>query len=223
MNELLQTIIPGTDLAIIEKINGGDTASFELLIRRYNPLLYKIARSYGFNHHDAEDLMQDAHIAAYQNLSRFEGRASYKTWASKIMVNKCLYKINHGHQRNELAEENLSQAALPPLHTRRATQPDESSINRELALVLERSLQNIPATYRTVFVLREIEGFSVKETAGLLGLTDTNVKVRLNRAKAQLQKEIEQTYSQSEVYSFNLVYCDGIVQKVFVRLQHPSD
>lgn len=88
--------------------------------------------------------------------------------------------------------------------------------------MLERSLQNLPATYRTVFVLREIEGFSVKETAELLGITDTNVKVRLNRAKAQLQKEIEQTYSQSEIYSFNLVYCDGIVQNVFTRLQHTA-
>lgn len=126
MNKLFQKIAPGTDVEVIEKINGGDIASFEILIRRYNPVLYKIARSHGFSHHDAEDLMQEAHIAAYQNLSRFEGRASYKTWVSKIMVNKCLYKINHGHQRNELPEENLSHTSLPPLHAGRLPNPKKA-------------------------------------------------------------------------------------------------
>ena len=90
--------------------------------------------------------------------------------------------------------------------------------NRELTAVLEKSIQNIPGIYRTVFILREVEGFSVAETAELLDITPVNVKVRLNRAKALLQKEVEQYYSRSEVYSFNLVYCDQIVNRVFEKI-----
>ena len=85
-------------------------------------------------------------------------------------------------------------------------------------MVLEKSIQNIPVIYRTVFVLRDVEGFSVAETAELLNITATNVKVRLNRAKALLQKEIEQVYSRSELFSFNLIYCDAIVHKVFEKI-----
>jgi len=81
-------------------------------------------------------------------------------------------------------------------------------LNRELSGILERSIQKIPLIYRTVFVLREIEGCSVAETAEILNITSVNVKVRLNRAKALLQKEIQQFYAQSELYSFNLIYCD---------------
>src|SRR5690349_14506445 len=86
-----------TDEEIIYKILQGEHALFEVLIRRYNSILYKIARSYGFNHHDAEDLMQDTHIAAFTYLSKFQGRAAYKTWISRILANKCLYKLKYGY------------------------------------------------------------------------------------------------------------------------------
>src|SRR4051812_39045841 len=101
MKALLEKISITTDDAIIEKVLNGDMALFEILIRRYNPVLYKIARSHGFNHQDAEDLMQDTHVAAYQHLAQFEGKASYKTWISRIMVHKCLYKLKYGYHKNE--------------------------------------------------------------------------------------------------------------------------
>jgi len=218
MNNLLGKIGVEKDEIIIERILGGDIALFEILIRRYNPVLYKIARSYDFNHHDAEDLMQDTHVAAYQHLRQFEGRASYKTWISKILMNKCLHKLNHGYHKNETPTEAIGEP-LKPIHMKiNEGQPEDKVLNKELAFVLEKSLEKIPVIYRSVFVLREIEGFSVRETADLLQLSETNVKVRMNRAKALLQKEIEQIYSHSEIYSFNLIYCDAIVEKVFERI-----
>src|SRR5688572_2590649 len=96
MENLTETRINSDD-EIIQRILSGEIALFELLIRRYNSVLYKISRSYGFNHHDAQDLMQDTHVAAYENLKQFEGKASYKTWISKIMIHKCLYRLKHGH------------------------------------------------------------------------------------------------------------------------------
>ncbi|GAA4750341.1 sigma-70 family RNA polymerase sigma factor [Flavisolibacter ginsenosidimutans] len=217
MQSIAENISVSPDSLVIEKIINGDVSLFEVLIRRYNPVLYKIARSYSFNHQDAEDLMQDVHVIAYTQLSKFEGRASYKTWISRIMVNKCLYKLKYGYFKNEVPHEDFPNHQ--PMHNKaNENQTEDRLLNRELTVVLERSLQNIPVMYRTVFVLREAEGFSVAETAQLLNITPVNVKVRLNRAKALLQKQVEKFYSHADLYSFNLVYCDGMVQKVFEQI-----
>ena len=86
-----------SDEGIIDKVVNGETALFEVLIRRYNPLLYKIARSHGFNHHDAEDLLQESHFAAYMQLKNFRKEATYKTWLTKIKLHKCYHKANQSH------------------------------------------------------------------------------------------------------------------------------
>jgi RNA polymerase sigma factor (sigma-70 family) len=184
MQSIVQTNTIAGDEEIIGKIVGGEPALFEVLLRRYNPVLYKIARGYGFNHQDAEDLMQETHVSAYQNLQQFAGRASYKTWISRIMIHKCLYKINHGSSRKEQpGSDIIYEDARPMLNNHNDPTPEQSSINKEFTTVLERALQNLPLNYRTVFVLRQVEGFSVAETAELLKISPVNVKVRFNRAK----------------------------------------
>jgi RNA polymerase sigma factor (sigma-70 family) len=219
MRYILDLIAVKDDNMVIEKILKGDSALFEILIRRYNPVLYKIARSFGFNHQDAQDLMQDTHVSAYTQLAKFEFRAAYKTWVSRIMINKCQYKLKYGYFKNEKPSEQIREMNKQPLLIKTDNnQVEESLANRELALVLEKSIQKIPEIYRMVFVLREIEGFSVVETAELLDITSINVKVRLNRAKALLRREIEQFYSHSELYSFNLIFCDSIVKTVFASV-----
>jgi len=219
MQNLSGNVAVDSDLSAIEKIVKGEVSLFEILIRKYNSVLYKIARSYGFNHQDAEDLMQDTHVSAYMSLQKFEGRSSYKTWISKIMVNKCLYKLKYGYFKNEVPAETAVESNHQPMYvSTKENQTENVLLNHELASVLEKSLQSIPVMYRTVFVLREVEGFSVAETAELLEITEVNVKVRLNRAKTLLQKQVEQFYSRTEIYSFNLVYCDAIVHNVFERI-----
>jgi RNA polymerase sigma-70 factor (ECF subfamily) len=94
-------------------------------------------------------------------------------------------------------------------------------VNKELAKVIENSLLQIPLNYRTVFILREIEGFNVAETAELLNITLVNVRVRLNRAKGMLQKQLEQFYPLSDIYELNLVYCNDMVNNVFTKIQKP--
>jgi len=219
MQNVTDNIQVNSDSAVIEKVLDGDTVLFEILIRRYNPVLYRIARSYGFNHQDAEDLMQDTHVIAYTHLSKFEGRASYKTWITRIMINKCLYKLKYGYFKNEFPSELSHELNNDSMQGKAiGNQTEDTLLNRELSIVLEKSIQKIPVMYRTVFVLREVEGFSVAETAELLNITTTNVKVRLNRAKALLQKEIEQFYNRAELFPFNLIYCDAIVHKVFDKI-----
>lgn len=205
---------------IIRKIIAGELALFEVLIRRYNPVLYKIARSYGFNHQDAEDLMQEVHFTAYKELKKFAFRSTYKTWISKIMIHQCQYKKRYGYFKNEMPDSILINETVQPMFASNKIPGDKEIINRELSKLLEASLQNLPEMYRTVFVLREVEHFSIAETSELLSISEVNVKVRLNRAKAMLQKELEKFYTSAELFEFNLVYCTKIVDKVFERIQH---
>ncbi len=208
-----------TEEEIIQKIVQGERSLFEILIRRYNPALYKVCRSYGFNHHDAEDLMQEAYLTAYLQLSGFQHRASFKTWITKILIHKCLYKLNYGHYKREQPDsENLNIHTEPMHQAANKTDVENAIIRREFSRVLEHHLEQLPVMYKTVFILREVEGFSVAETAELLNTTPVNVKVRLNRAKTMLQKKLEQFYSAAEIFEFNRIYCDGIVKKVFEKL-----
>ncbi|HYC29298.1 MAG TPA: sigma factor, partial [Chitinophagaceae bacterium] len=102
MDKIYSQLNPLTEQEIIQKITAGETALFEILMRRHNSALYKLARCYGFNHQDAEDLMQEAYVAAYMNLEKFENRSSFKTWISRILVNKCLYKLTYGPAKREV-------------------------------------------------------------------------------------------------------------------------
>ena len=200
---------------IIQKIIAGEKALFEILIRRYNSGLYKIARCYGFNHHDAEDIMQETHVSAYTNLKNFQHKASYKTWVSKILIHKCVYKLSYGYFKNEQPGSDIIYENVKPMFNQPKIATEKIVLNKELSKVLEKSLAEIPLTYRTVFILREVEGFSTAETAELMNSTPVNVKVRLSRAKALLQKKVENFYSSADIFEFNAVYCDAMVRRVF--------
>ncbi len=224
MKDLIDEVQINSDGSVIEKVLNGHISLFEVLIRRYNTVLYRIAKSYGYTHQDCEDLMQDTHIAAFTQLKKFEGRSSYKTWISRIMINKCLYKLKYGYFKNEIPTENIREPNNYYMQiSPQVNQPESILMNRELANTLEKSIQTLPLLLRTVFVLREVEGFSVQETADLLSITAINVKVRLNRAKALLRKEIEQLYSHQDLYAFNLIYCDGIVERVMEQINKLED
>jgi RNA polymerase sigma-70 factor (ECF subfamily) len=203
---------------IIRKIIDGEKALFEVLIRRYNSVLYKIARCYGFNHQDAEDIMQETHVSAFTNLKNFQHKASYKTWVSKILIHKCVYKLSYGYFKNEQPGSDKMHENVKPMFDQPKMATETIVLNKELSKVLEKSLAEIPLTYRTVFILREVEGFNTNETAELMNSTPVNVKVRLNRAKALLQKKLESFYSSTDIYEFNAVYCDAMVKRVFESL-----
>jgi RNA polymerase sigma-70 factor (ECF subfamily) len=215
---------PGTqstasDLEVIAKVMAGDTALFELLVRRYNSLLYRIARTYGLNHEDAQDLMQETHCQAFCQLKNFRADASYKTWLVKIALHQCYHKLHYGYLKYEQPDSELITRQDTVMDTGSGRRADGALINKELAKVLEACLQALPLIYRNVFLLREMEDFNVAETAELLGITNVNVKVRLHRAKLLLRKQLEGYYSSADIYEFNLKYCDKIVEGVFRRIE----
>jgi RNA polymerase sigma factor (sigma-70 family) len=133
------------------------------------------------------------------------------------MLNNCYkkqQKFSFSHEKpNEISDKSI------PMFTSQYSHPTETVQNRELSSVIENSLRQLPVDYRVVFVLREINGFSVKETASILDITETNVKVRLNRARTMLRKGIEQSYKPGDIFEFNLIYCDMIVSNVMQKLQ----
>ncbi|MCS3802259.1 sigma-70 family RNA polymerase sigma factor [Niastella sp. OAS944] len=206
-----------TDIEIIQQVLAGNTAVFEIIIRRYNPYLYKVGRSYGYNHQDTEDLMQEAFINSYVNLKQFAERSSFKTWLIRIMLNQCYRKAHkfsyQKEQTTDILPDNSSFMLLP-----NHSNTNDAMISKEFNKVVEACLQQLPQEYRTTFTLRELTGLSVAETAEAMNTTTSNVKVRLNRAKAMLRKEIEKTYSTEDIYEFNLVCCDRIVNGVMKQI-----
>ena len=206
-----------SDLEIIQRINEGDIKLFEILIRRYDPFLYRIGRTYRYNHEDTEDLMQDAYINAYCNLKKFQNRSSFKTWLTRIILNVCYQKQHKLSFKNEIISDNVQNEKSNILFSH-STDNEKIAMNKELGHVLENAIHEIPEDYRIVFTLRELNGLSVAETAEVLDITESNVKVRLNRAKGMLQKEIKKMYSPQEIFEFNLIYCDTMVNRVMAKI-----
>ncbi|MCW3107350.1 MAG: hypothetical protein JWQ09_1856 [Segetibacter sp.] len=207
------------EIELIERVINGDLAVFEVLIRRYNSYLYKIGRSYGYNHQDVEDLMQETFIHAYENLDKLENRSYFKTWLIRIMLNECYRKSHKASSRKEVvADAFLYEKSIPMFSDNSNSDTEKNVGNRELNRVIENAIKQIPIDYRLVFSLRELNGMSVVETAKALHITETNVKVRLNRAKAMLRKEVEKMYTPEEIFQFNLIYCNKIVAKVMERI-----
>jgi len=205
-----------SDIEIISKVLSGEIKLYEILIRRYNSFLYKIGRSYHYNHQDTEDLMQETYISAYCNLKKFEHRASFKTWLTRLMLNHCYQKKHKLRYANEIVTG--EPATENPDNLFQFSNNKDQMINKELGGVIENALVQIPEDYRMVFTLRELNSLSIAETASALGITETNVKVRLNRAKTMLRSAIENMYSPTEIFEFNLIYCDRMVNNVMAYI-----
>jgi RNA polymerase sigma factor (sigma-70 family) len=216
-----------SDEEIIETILKGETAWFEIIIRRYNSYLYKTGRSYGYNQHDTEDLMQETYINAFVHLAKFERRSSLKTWLVTIMLNNCYQRKQKFSFTKEKTTENNLEENAHPLFTQNSTTMEKNIINKELGHVLEKAIREIPEEYRMVFTLRELNGMSTTETSNALNISESNVKVRLSRAKTMLRSEIEKMYLPEDIYEFNLVYCNRIVENVMkavsqVQVRHDN-
>lgn len=207
-----------TDLEIIHGVINGEIKLFEILIRRYNSFLYKIGRAYHFNHHDTEDLMQETYISAYKNLTQFQNRSSFKTWFTRIMLNFCYQKKHKLSFINELTTDDFKNTNSTSM-SGQIVNDEKTTTNKELGQIIGHAIHGMPESYRMVFALRELNGLSIAETSECLAISESNVKVRLNRAKIMLRTEIEKSYSKEEIFEFNCVYCDAMVEKVMTEIK----
>ncbi len=220
-SKVMNVSIQYSDTEIIQKVVEGETKLYELLIKRYNPYLYKIGKSQNYNHEDTQDLMQDTYVDAFMNLSKFEGRSSFKTWLIKLMLNNCFRKRQKWSFKNIVNAE-INEQSTPVFFNDQRLDTNITVMNRELNSVIETALMQIPMDYRMVFTLREVNGLNVKETAEALKISESNVKVRLNRAKVTLRENVEKSYSAEDIFEFNLIYCDKMVERVMDTIKKLS-
>ncbi|MDH3243639.1 MAG: sigma-70 family RNA polymerase sigma factor [Saprospiraceae bacterium] len=203
------------DERIIDSVLAGDIDRFEEILKRYNSVMYRVGISYLKNTADAEDAMQSAYIKAYLNLSSFRGTASFKTWIISIMINECKMMI-----RSKRSSWNILQIfQRKQQQTNYYLSHDHNVVTSELKKVLENVVLQLPSKYRLVYIMREIDGMSVNETAELLNITPDNVKVRSHRAKELVRKEIMQLNHNNQLFDYHLDRCNPFRARVMSEIR----
>lgn len=210
------------DLALARRIADGEAAAFELMMRRHNRRLFRLARATLRNDADAEDALQDAYLAAYRSIARFRGDASLFTWLSRLVLNECFGRLRKRGRREALCPiagdiEDEADAMIindfdPPYH---------AAARSQLRALLEARLDALPVAFRTVFVLRSVEELSVEETATCLGIPEATVRSRHFRANAMLRESLSHDIDATEksLFEFDGDDCDRIVASTLARLR----
>lgn len=210
-----------TNEALVKRVLEGDTAVFEVLMRRHNQRLYRVARAILRDDAEAEDVMQDAYVRAYENLRQFEGRASFSTWLTRIALYEALGRLR---KRNRLVGmDSLTDSEKEQMHNLQSIgpSPEHEASKSEIRRVLEEEVEALPETYRVIFMLRDVEDIDAGNVAEILGISLENVRTRLYRARALLRKRLYlRTGAESrEAFLFHASRCDSVVEAVFARLQ----
>jgi RNA polymerase sigma-70 factor (ECF subfamily) len=208
-----------TDLQVIDQVKAGNTALYEIIMRRYNQRLYRAALSILRDPTEAEDVIQDAYVRAYQHLDQFAGRSAFSTWLTRIAINESLHRLKL-RQRNQQvtefdADEEESMNVMEP-----SLDPEQRASMLELGQLLEEAVLELPGQYRSVIMLRDIEELSTAETAAALELTEENVKIRLHRGHAMMRDRLyARVGSQGKAaFPFMGSRCDQVVRGVFLKL-----
>ena len=183
----------------LERLRANDREEFARLVDAYSPRIYRLGLRMLGNSQDAEEVLQNTFLHAMLNISRFEGRSSLETWLYRIATNEALMLIRK--QRPEVSMDDEADPYTPGEIRPRdfadwSALPEDQLLDEEGRRALEESIQRLPDTMRLVFVLRDIEGRSIRETAAALGLTEVNVKTRLLRARMRLREELAGYYSE---------------------------
>lgn len=208
------------DEAIVDRIRAGEAALYEILMRRHNQRLYRVAVSILRNDAEAEDVMQEAYVRAYTHLDQFAGEAKFSTWLTKIAAHEALARLR-GRGRIEDLDLILETNIHIMANVQKATRdPEKQTYDEELRVVMDRAINSLPDTYRSVFVLRAVEGLNVAETAACLDLSLEAVKTRFHRGRSLLRQELERRagITVAQAFPFHLSRCDRIVGAVFQRI-----
>lgn len=206
---------------LISRILNGEINLYQHIMRRYNQRLYRICMSIIHNDEEAEDVMQDAYMKAYEHLPMFEGKSKFSTWLIRILINESLLWIQRNKRKIDY-QTNVGNEIKSSSITNEANGPAQQMMNNELRQILETAVAQLPQKYRVVFVMRELENMSTIETSECLGISAVNVKVRLNRAKEMLRDSLLKS-EYKELYSFHLSRCNRVVERVMQKLNDENN
>jgi RNA polymerase sigma factor (sigma-70 family) len=215
------------DQSIARRVAAGDRSAFELLMRRHNRRLFRLARAMLHCDADAEDALQEAYLSAYRSIGQFRGDATLLTWLSRLVLNECF-----GRVRRHVRRQNVIPIMDMPIDTdvdaMTAHDPDPSfqaAARAEMRALVERKLDRLPEAFRTVFVLRSVEEMSVEETAQCLEIPEATVRSRHFRAKSMLRESLARDIdlAEHELFQFCGDDCDRLVAGVLLRLEGGND
>src|SRR5260221_8651702 len=185
------------ELALVQTAKGGDVSAFEELVRRYDRNVFRIAQHITQNREDAEDVVQDAFLKAYTNLQQFQEQSKFYTWLVRIAVNEALMKLRRRRPERMVSldeEIKTEDDSVPREVADWSPNPEQNYNQAELREILSRTIQGLPPGFRTVFILRDVEGLSTEETAQALELSIPAVKSRLLRARLQLRERLSRYF-----------------------------
>jgi len=206
-----------TDAEIVARILAGDQPMYELIMRRYNRLLFRLARSVVHDDDEARDVVQASYVRAYYHLAEFRGPAGFRSWLARIVINEACARTRRSPNFASGDDADLV-LELPELDT---AQPENLAIGGEILRVLQTAIDNLPVEFRAVFMLRGVEQLSIAETAAMLDLNPATVKTRFHRARRLLQAALHQQLNDlaRETYRFDGAQCDRVVGNVFERIK----
>lgn len=208
------------DEEVVRRVLAGETALFEIVMRRYNQRLYRMARAILRDDSEAEDVMQEAYVRAYQHLGQFAGRSQFSTWLTRIAIHEALARVRRRGRLEQLGPDDSSEGDGTMNMSPALTPEDQASVS-ELGRVLEEAILSIPEQYRLVLMMRDVEQMSTSDTAAALDLTEENVKVRLHRARAMVRRELFAQVGSEAPTAFGFMgeRCDRVVAVVMQRLR----
>lgn len=211
-----------TDGEVIERVRAGEAELFEVLMRRYNQRVFRVARAVLPSDTEAEDLAQEAWVRAYEHLGEFAGRAAFSTWLIRIVLHEGWARARRERRFEEWKPE--EEDGGKPMKQPAQAGPEADALSGEIRTMLEAAVGSLPETYRTVFVLRDVEELSTAETAECLELSEEAVKTRLHRARASLRRELLALAGEQarEAFPFLGTRCDRMVARVLGRIRRES-
>lgn len=207
-----------SDEQIVAQVVSGQTALFEVLMRRHNERIYRAARAILKDETEAEDVMQQAYVNAYSHLRQFDGRAKFSTWLTRIAINEAITRARKRGRYETLDEDNteIGEAVMAP----REQDPERQAFASELGKLVEAAVDTLPDGAREVFMLRDVEGLSTAEVSDCLGVSEDVVKTRLSRARAAIRRDLYERagLAAPTAFSFQRPRCDRIVAAVMERI-----
>lgn len=206
------------DACVVGQVLAGDIQAFEVLIRRYNQRLFRLARSIVGDDQRAFDVVQEAYVSAFTHLATFRGPDGFATWLHVIVRNQAFAMLRE--QKREASYETAVVEGMEHEVTELAPDPEEALSSARLGAMLQAAVDRLPPAFRVVFVLRAVEGLSVRETAEILDLNEKTVKTRYFRAKRLLRERCRRQLQSagSHVYEFAGARCDALTARVMGRI-----
>ncbi|MDK1374280.1 MULTISPECIES: RNA polymerase sigma factor [unclassified Sinorhizobium] len=206
-----------------------DIDAFRVIMQTHNRKLYRIARSIVHNNSDAEDVLQEAYVRAFTHFSEFRGDSAISTWLSRIVINEALGRLRQGRRRKRLTDDMMQtqQAEIIAFPRNADTDnPEKTMAQRQILDLVEKATDQLPDIYRTVFVMRVIEGLSNEETADLLALRPETVRTRLFRARHLIKEQLERQIGPLllDAFPFAGKRCERLTEAVLARIsQHEPE